>query len=78
MTMRSNGYRFFSNPRNSGNFISMSKRTSFIVSLADLSNVLFGSENEMVISNNSILSVYSKEGYQFLGKEQGSKKVPST
>lgn len=55
----------------------MSKRTSFILCLADLSNVLFGSENEMVISNNSILSTYSKEGYQFLGKEQGSKKVPS-
>ena len=77
MTMRSMDPLDPFRVRNSGNFISMSKRTSFILCLADLSNVLFGSENEIVISNNSILSTYSKEGYQFLGKEQGSKKVPS-
>lgn len=58
--------------RLSGSFISLSKRASFVLSLKDIVNIIFGFEDSVTVGSSCILSNYSKDVFSFKGEKIGS------
>lgn len=58
--------------RLSGSFMSLSKRYSFVLSLKDIVNIIFGFDDSVTVGSSCILSNYSKDVFSFKGKETGS------
>ena len=58
--------------RLSGSFMSLSKKASFVLSLKDIVNIIFGFEDSVTVGSSCVLSNYSKDVFSFKGKEAGS------
>lgn len=51
--------------------MSLSKRYSFVLSLKDIVNIIFGFDDSVTVGSSCVLSNYSKDVFSFKGKETG-------
>lgn len=69
MMLRRN-FKYRMKCRNTGNFLAVSKKLSFILSLPDIVNFLFGHGNKP-----GVLTLFSADGYTFVDKASGSESL---